>query len=202
MSQKSQRQAARSSGVLGSFTGGPRGPVAVGRGALARASGTLGGAASLGGLGGVSGGFATGPTAARTPSRRAGGALGASGIAGTPSNLRPRPGRGANGALALAGTQYYQARDRLGLAKGGRVKPPVGVLTPKVGGFPKNSLDEHEANLWKSRFTPEQQKDIVNRLRAGDKVEDVADSYDVNSYRIHPYKAQARRVNEALSRKR
>lgn len=115
MSQKTQRQAARNSGVLGSFTGGPRGPVAIGRGALARSAGTLGGPSSLGGLGGnatVSGGFGTRPRGARTPSGKAVGALGAGRLGPRPSNLRPRPGRGANGVLALAATPYHTARDR------------------------------------------------------------------------------------------
>lgn len=114
MSQKTQRRAARSSnGVLGAFTGGPKGPVAVGRGALARAAGTLGTTASLGALGPSSGGFTGRPSAART---RPGGAL--SGIPATspapsPSTLRPRPGRGVNGVLALAATPYYTAMDRI-----------------------------------------------------------------------------------------
>lgn len=111
MSQKTQRKAARSSGVLGSFTGGPRGPVAIGRGALARAAGTLGTTASLGGLGGVSGGFTGRGSRSERPGKP-GVALGAGGIGGKPSKLRPRPGRGANGALALAASPYYTAQDQ------------------------------------------------------------------------------------------
>jgi hypothetical protein len=115
MSQKTQRKAARrqAGGALGRFSDGPTGPVAIGRGAVARANGTLGGALSLGGLGGnatLAGGFSAKPTRPGA----AVGALGASGLAGKapPSSLRPRPGRGANPVLALAGTNHYLARDR------------------------------------------------------------------------------------------
>jgi hypothetical protein len=116
MSQKTQRKAARNSGVLGSFTGGPKGPVAIGRGSVARASGTLGRPATVGGLGDSGrprGGFRKGPTAARTARGKAVGGLTATSPALPRSNLSPRPGRGANGVLALAATPAWTARDRI-----------------------------------------------------------------------------------------
>jgi hypothetical protein len=213
MSQKTQRKAARNSGVLGSFTGGPKGPVSVGRGALARAAGTLGAPASLGGLTGTSPGFRKGPPAARTPSRKAGGALGAGGIAARPSNLSPRPGRGANGVLALAATPAWTARDRIrtGYAKGGRVRPSLSELqrhyklTSSYGWPPTNPNSETELlahwertqNLF-NRFSPEQQEDVLNRLRGGESPRDVAKAYGVNMGRLDRYLQQIKGERSVL----
>lgn len=75
---------------------------------------TLGATAKVGALGAgtyAGSGLAAKPTRPGKP----GGALGDSPVAGKPptSRLRPRPGRGVNPTLALAGTKYHEASDRL-----------------------------------------------------------------------------------------
>jgi len=73
---------------------------------------TLGKTAKVGALGAgtyAGSGLAAKPTrpggalSGKTPDR----------VAGRPSNLRPRPGRGVNPQLALSGTVYHEAKDRL-----------------------------------------------------------------------------------------
>lgn len=113
---KDSRREGYAQGGLTGFPPGGLGALA-GRGvARPRAGGNLGRTGGIGPLG-PAGPLSKGLAAKRTAARAPVGALGAIGVAGggnnvPPTALRPRPGRTANGALALAGTKYHQALDR------------------------------------------------------------------------------------------
>ena len=94
--------------------------------------GGRGGFGSSGVLGAIGSSLAAGSglTAKRTRSGAPLSGRPATGIGGTPSNVRPRPGRGVNPVLALAATPSFEAADRLGrLAKKvGTPRTPLGAM--------------------------------------------------------------------------